>query len=81
MGDCATDWTAAAAVAERLGLHTRGLVASRDTEAARSWALRMWRECDAGAYNVPRAASYLELAVLLGHVEPERQPDEVSDAA
>jgi hypothetical protein len=80
MQESPIDWRAAATVAERLGLHTRNLVAGRDAEAVKSWALRLASECNHGA-NKPRAASYLELAVLLGHVERRPEREEVSDAA
>jgi hypothetical protein len=59
-----TDWTAAANVADALGRHTLHLVARRDLEQAREWALQM------STQNVGvRSISYYELAVLLGHDE------------
>ena len=63
------DWEAAEAVAERLGAMTRKLVAERDVDAAKDWALRMARENDYGM-NALRSMSYHELSVLLGHSEP-----------
>jgi signal transduction histidine kinase len=68
----AIDWEACWSLASRLGAHTRTLLVERDYDAARAWALQM-----AGAYgqaspaNGVRAVSYYELAVLLGHREPE----------
>jgi len=62
------DWSAAARVAERLGIHTRELVAGH-AEAVRAWALRLARDFS-GSFNDGRAASYIELAVLVGHAAP-----------
>jgi hypothetical protein len=69
------NWKAAEMVAERLGVHTRELVAARDADAVVEWALRMARDSATGSFNEPRAASYLELAALVGHQE-EGDPDE-----
>jgi hypothetical protein len=74
----AIDWNAAEAVAVLLGLHTRKLVAERDAEAVREWALRAARDHDVGSHHVPRASSYFELAVLVGQSEPEL-PDELEE--
>jgi hypothetical protein len=81
-----TDWKAAEHAASGLGIHTRQLVAARDADAVREWALRLASECTtfSSTHYAPRAASYLELAVLVGHVEPPEEPDkpeEVDDAA
>ena len=59
------DWKAAAALAEKLGLHARGLIAKRDPEAIRAWARRAARDHDVHSANIPRAATYFELAVLM----------------
>jgi hypothetical protein len=72
------DWEAADRVAERLGARTRELVAEREPESACLWTLRMAAETArfGTVANGPRAASYLELAVLLGHVAPDPFDDE-----
>jgi hypothetical protein len=67
------DWAAADKVAQRLGAHTRALVARGDADAAIAWALPLSRE------SGPRGASYFELAVLLGYLEPEPELDEDDD--
>jgi hypothetical protein len=66
----AVDWEAAETVAEKLGLHTRALVAGRDAEAVGGWALSQAR-AHVSETNVPRGASYFELAALVGHVPAE----------
>jgi hypothetical protein len=73
----AIDWVAATAVAERLGAHTRLLVAAGYPQAVIDWALRMAQENGVSAYMVPRVASYIELAVLLGHHEPLPESDPI----
>ena len=75
------DWNAAEHVADGLGIQTRKLVAERNDEAAREWALKMASAHNVYAGNGPRAASYLELAVLLGHVVPVEEPVEDDAAA
>ena len=60
------DWPAAVVVAGRLGIHSSRLVASRDAGATRVWALENARAFSIG----PRAASYRQLATLVGP-EPE----------
>jgi hypothetical protein len=77
----AVDWKAAEHVADRLGIQTRKLVAGRDDEASREWALKMSSAHNIYAGNGPRAASYLELAVLLGHVVEEPVEAIEGDAA
>jgi hypothetical protein len=75
------NWNAAEQVSDRLGVQTRKLVAERDEETAREWALRMASQHHGpgiSSTNESRAASYLELAVLLGH-EPEEPVED--DAA
>jgi hypothetical protein len=67
----AVDWEAAETIAERLGIHTRALVAGRDAEAVEGWALSQACAHGVSETNVPRAASYFELAVLVGHVPAE----------
>ncbi len=59
------DWEAAERVADQLGVHIRELVARRDAQAVIAWALEMARQNE--HVRSPRAASYLELAVLAGH--------------
>ena len=66
------DWKKAKSFADVLGIETRRLVASRDVEAARAWALRQARDHSVFDGNELRAGSYLELAVLLGH-EPQAE--------
>jgi hypothetical protein len=73
------DWKAAEAVAQQLGLHTRQLVTTRDADAVRERALWAARDHDVGSHNVPRASSYFELAVLVGHSEPT-EAKEADDA-
>ena len=63
------DWKAAEVVAKELGVHTRELVARGDPQVVIDWALQMQRE-----NSGPRAASYGELAVLVGHIAPEPAP-------
>jgi hypothetical protein len=71
------NWKAAEMVAERLGVHTRELVAEQVAEAVCKWALRMARDTATGSFAEPRVNSYLELAVLVGHREQEEDdPDE-----
>jgi hypothetical protein len=70
------NWAAAERVAERLGVRTRELVAAKDPEAVQEWALQMSRAHDGSGYNAQRSASYIELAVLVGHHEQEGHPDE-----
>jgi hypothetical protein len=70
--DEAVDWNAAADLADALGRRTLRLVAERNPEAIIEWTLRMARESSTSAYMATRAASYLELAVLVGHSAPER---------
>lgn len=62
------DWEAAVAVAEQLGARTRMLVASKDADAAREWAIRMASD-NSGTER--RSLTYLELAVMLGHGRDE----------
>jgi hypothetical protein len=59
------DWEAVEYVAQKLGLHTRKLVGERDVDAIADWALEMERQ----NYDTP-AASYHELAALLGRGKP-----------
>jgi hypothetical protein len=69
----AVDWEVAGRVAQSLGARTQALVADRDAGAVRDWALTMAGECAAeniARGNWPRAASYLELAVLVGAPAP-----------
>jgi hypothetical protein len=65
------NWEAAWATATVLGARTRELVrdltTQEDVDMAREWALQMARQSDG-----TRAASYIELAVLLGHSAPPR---------
>jgi hypothetical protein len=62
------DWWAAIRVAERLGAHTRDLVAERDAPAVLEWSLQMARQYfDSSSANGPRGLSYMELPVLMGH--------------
>jgi hypothetical protein len=77
----AVDWDAAVNVAEHLGRRTLTLVARRDADAVRSWALGMARQFDNYAGHKARVASYLELAVLCGHEQttPELAVDEAKD--
>jgi hypothetical protein len=75
------DWAAAEQVAARLGARTRQLVAERDPDAVRNWAVRMVGECSAAGVsdvNWPRAASYLELGALVASAEEDHhdQPTE-----
>jgi hypothetical protein len=77
--DEAVDWKAAADVADALGRRTLRLVAERNTEAIIECALRMARESSTSAFMAPRAVSYLELAVLVGHSAPERRPTPTDD--
>jgi hypothetical protein len=76
------DWSAVDAAAERLGIHTRELVAARDAKTVRAWALKMHRDwdVDTSIANKARSASYLELAVLVGHVEPSKETTDADDA-
>jgi hypothetical protein len=69
------NWKAAERVAERLGVHTRELVAAHDADAVFEWALRMARDWTTGSFNEPRAASYLELAALVGHHDEQEEGD------
>jgi hypothetical protein len=62
------NWEAAARVAGRLGAHTRELVAGQDADEVREWAQQLCRQ--QGGDGGPRAASYYELAVLLGQSSP-----------
>jgi hypothetical protein len=73
MSKTTIDWKAAEAVASRLCLHTRNLVADRDSGAVPECALRAAREHDVGSHSVPRVSSYFELGVLVGHNEPETE--------
>jgi hypothetical protein len=65
-GEAEIDWVAADAVARQLGAHTRHLVAAGDSGPAIAWALQQ-----SGANAGPRAVSYYELAMLLGHQRPQ----------
>ena len=66
------DWEACWSLATQLGARTRTMIVERDYEGAREWALQMASaHGQAGAANGTRAISYFELAVLLGHREPE----------
>jgi hypothetical protein len=65
------NWKAAAIVAEKLGVHTRELVAAHDADAVVEWALRMARDSATGSFNEPRVASYLELVALMGDPEED----------
>jgi hypothetical protein len=74
------DWNAAVKLATVLGRRTLELVALRDADQAREWALQMASaHGSSAAGNAPRAASYLELAVLLGY-EPPPEPEPVKEA-
>jgi hypothetical protein len=73
------DWPAAVALAETLGRRTLALVARRDPEAVRAWALQMASENNVYPGTAARAASYLELAVLVGHVELEEREHREED--
>jgi hypothetical protein len=64
--DSRTDWWAVTQAAQGLGINTRRLVALRNTDEAREWALQMSRE-QQGVISL----SYYELAAMLGHREPE----------
>jgi hypothetical protein len=64
------NWAAAADLADALGRRTLRLVAERDTDAIIVWALEMARASNVSEFMAPRAASYLELAVLVGHTAP-----------
>jgi hypothetical protein len=64
------DWQAAEVVAERLGVHSRELVAEQDADAVGEWALQMASQHATGRFMEPRVASYFELAALVGHHEP-----------
>jgi hypothetical protein len=80
----AVDWKEADRVADVLGLITRELVAERNEEATREWALKMASAHNIYDGNSRRGASYLELAVLLGHevpTEEKEEPAEVEQAA
>jgi hypothetical protein len=66
----AIDWKAADAVAKGLGLRTRALVAAGEPQAVIDWSLRLARETSTSLFTEPRAVSYLELAVLVGHTTP-----------
>jgi hypothetical protein len=55
------DWAAVEAIAVRLGVHTRRLVASRDVDAIEAWARRLHQE-----HSGPASITYLELATLVG---------------
>lgn len=50
------NWAAAERVAERLGVHTRELVAQQDPEAVSGWALTMSRPHDGSDYNAQRSS-------------------------
>jgi hypothetical protein len=72
------DWDAAINIASGLGRRTLELVARRDIDGVREWALQMASACgSSSAANGQRAASYFELAVLAGHVDPK--PENVSE--
>jgi hypothetical protein len=60
------DWDAATDVAAGLGRHTLTLVARREAAAVRDWALQMAAQSIYPGTQA-RAASYHELAVLVGH--------------
>jgi hypothetical protein len=64
------DWAAAERLAARLGVRTRELVAERNAEEVRKWALQN-RRLNPGRNNIARSASYLELATLCGHEPPD----------
>jgi hypothetical protein len=69
------DWEAACKVAEGLGIYTRLLVDTQDPDAILAWALEGARASNGSAFSAPRAASYLELALLVGHDQPPaKQP-------
>jgi hypothetical protein len=70
------DWEAVERVAAGLGVHTRHLVAERDPEAVRDWALKLAGENNIYPGTQQRAASYHELAVCVGYEPPEEDPDE-----
>ena len=59
------DWWAVTQAAQGLGINTRRLVALHDADAAITWALRMNRE-----HSGVAALFYCELAVMLGHRDP-----------
>jgi hypothetical protein len=64
------DWAAAAAVAERLGVHTRNLVDAGDPEPVIAWALQQ-----STANTGTRAISYYELASLAGYERSAAEED------
>jgi hypothetical protein len=66
----AVDWRAAEAIADRLGIHSCRLVAERDAEAVKAWALQQAGHHDGGD-NRSRADSYYKLAIVAGYVPPE----------
>jgi hypothetical protein len=66
----AINWDAAAELADALGRRTLRLVAERNPDAIIDWALEMARSSSMSDYMGTRAASYLELAVLVGHTAP-----------
>jgi hypothetical protein len=68
--DWSIDWKAADQVAARCGARTRALTSDRDLDELRPWALRMSRE-----HSGPAAATYYELAVLVGAAKPLPEPD------
>ena len=68
------NWEAAWATASVLGGRTRELATQEDVDTAREWALQMARQSDG-----TRAASYLELAVLLGHSPPPAKKTPTDD--
>jgi hypothetical protein len=73
------DWDVAVNLANALGRRTLELVALRDADQAREWALQMASaHGSSSAGNAPRAASYLELAVLLGY-KPPPEPEPVKE--
>jgi hypothetical protein len=59
-GTTAIDWPAVEAIGARLGVHSRRLIANRDTHALQEWADRMIHEHPDAA-----TATYRELAVLV----------------
>jgi len=59
------DWDAVEICAERCGARTRRLAAERDLDELAPWVLMLTRQS-----QLPAAATYFELAVLIGATQP-----------